>query len=224
MTDEPTDDPNPTEPLAGVQGEDLLPSMPGGRRAPRRRWTGRGWTRRRWSIVAGLLGALVLVVALLVAVGGSGGEDGAAAERDRAEDATSTSTRHVSKTSSTTEAGPRTTTTTIDLDAIPSEPATVPTLPDPDAAAAKIGLSTVSCDWDKGSALLRSAGTLTNANADSYRVGVAKTWYAREGSELTGAADQWFVDPGESLEWELTNGWDEAPSGLRCEASLEVLL
>lgn len=93
-----------------------------------------------------------------------------------------------------------------------------------DKAQENITITETDCSWDSTTTNLHSSGTLVNRNPDGYRVYVSATWYSADGTELNGAADQWFVDGGgEAMEWELLSYSDDAPTGLRCELTIEVL-
>lgn len=171
-------------------------------------------------------GAAVLLVALALTVS-LGADDRSSAHSGARRVAPTTKPR-------SGQGRPRVTSSSTAASSAPSASATEPdtatpnpdSTPSPAAAQAAITLAENpgGCTWDEGTHELKSSGTLTNMNADGYTVEVSVDWLAGDGTSLGSAADLWFVGAGgDPVDWALANGDNDAPSGVRCEVSTEVL-
>jgi cytoskeletal protein RodZ len=212
--------PKPVAPTA-----ELLPSRDA-RRARRRR-------DRRRPILAALIACAVggaVVVAIVASRSGSGSEPGRAERSHRPPASTEVKGAETSRRPSTTvTSAPSSVSSSATTDTTPSAAANEATAPNSAAAPnadqiqARMRITTAKCNWDAQSGNVSSSGVITNHNADGYRVYYSVSWMSDDGYEVASAAAQDWVDAGDSIDWELDNGADEAPVGLHCEASVEVL-
>ncbi|MSO38743.1 MAG: hypothetical protein EXQ69_10945 [Acidimicrobiia bacterium] len=194
----------------------MLPSTP-----PVRRRTRIG--NRPAVAVCGAIGIAVLFVVVGVAVFGDESDETARTPREAAKEEmpvggeTPSDSRPNDASTPTTESSVKEPVVDAEQEA-PPEPFNI------DRVQANISMTQGDCSWDPATTDLRSSGTLVNRNPDGHRVYISVTWHSADGTELNGAADQWYVDAGgELMDWELVSYWDEAPSGLRCDVTVEVL-
>ena len=210
--------------------DDFLPSTESDLLPPNRPPGGasRGLSRRALLIAAGAVAGVVILIVGILVVGG-GDSKKASVLGSTARKSTTSTSRGRRSTSSSDSSTTSTSTTSADAGSTATTDPSSGTPPDtatPGAPEAKITMrqNAGSCKFDAATGDLLVSGTITNNNPDGHRVLISATWFADDGSELNGAADQWYVDAGgEPLDWDLSNGWDETPAGLRCEVTFEVI-
>jgi hypothetical protein len=210
-------------------GDDLLPSSAPHRPARR--------PSQAWLVV----GALTLVVVLVVALGAMATRDD---KSSQGEPAAATHVRGTTPHPSsalgsaappvthpdTSSTAPTTTSTSTRRRAAASTATPEPSVPDtatPPPDSDRVSITTSSCSWDPQTQTLSSAGTVVNRNRDGARVEITVTWYSRDGTELNAAATQDFADGTDDgstpIDWSLDNGSDQAPEGLRCDSTVQVI-
>jgi hypothetical protein len=185
--------------------------------------------RRRRMLAGVVVGVVAIAMVALVTTSGSGDDASAepgsspSSKRTRATTSSTTTVTEVSSTTRATEPVPPVEPEASNVDEEP-EPPEPPVTPEPgfDDIQAGVTITTARCAYDPESGSLTSSGRISNRNADGYRVYFQVSWLADDGYEVSGAADQDWVEADDAVDWELVGSADEPPNGLRCEASVEV--
>ena len=208
--------------MNGDLTDEFLPPASSPVRAARRR----SQRVRQWSIAAGAIAGVTLLIAVLVLATGDDTPPRAARVVPRTKTTvstrvrrTTTSTRGDSSTTTSSgagaEVGPGPGSTTDDGPSVP--PATDP-VADP-SGNITVTEDPGACAWDENAEELTDSGTVANSGAAEATVEVEVTW-----SDATGELDSWSdietVPAGASTTWSVSSAWVDAPQGLTCQTAL----